>query len=110
MLTTIAILDRLKAWKNWSDYRIAKQLEVSQQTISGYRNRGRVMNDETAEKAADLLGLPREFILANIHAERALNSPAFQTLEHILEMIEEAQREEIEAGILANDPEVKKSA
>ena len=98
MITTIKIIDRLNEWKGWSDYRIAKMLEVSHQAVSKWRNKGVIMSDDAAIKAAEILRLPPEFILANIHAERALNSPAYGAAESIAEAIEEKFKEEIKGS------------
>jgi len=86
MITTIALADRLKEINNWSDYRLARQLEITPQTINGWRNKGKIMTDGSALKAAELLGLDEAFVLANIHAERAVNTPSFDALTQLTKL------------------------
>ncbi|GAA6154460.1 helix-turn-helix domain-containing protein [Pseudoteredinibacter isoporae] len=96
MITTIAIVDRLRETNDWSDYRVAQELEVSHQAVSRWRKTGSTMADETAIKAAELLGLPPEFILSNIQAERAINSPVFDNLRKIADMVETQMKDKID--------------
>jgi len=86
MITTIAIVDRLKEINSWSDYRVARMLEVNPQSVSAWRKKGYVMTDETALKASELLGLDEAFVLANIHAERAVNTPSFDALTQLTKL------------------------
>lgn len=99
MFTTINIVDRLNEWKGWTDYRVARMLEVSPQAVQHWRNKGGIMKDETAVKAAELLGLPAEVILSSIHLERARGTRAFDPLQKIYDMVEEAEKDEIKAAI-----------
>ncbi|NIB44735.1 helix-turn-helix transcriptional regulator [Pseudomaricurvus alkylphenolicus] len=107
MLTTIAIVDRLNDWKGWSDYRVAQMLEVTHQTVSKWRKKGAIMSNETAVKAAEILGLPEEFILAGIELERSLNSTSEAAQQSILDMVAEYKKDEIEAAekAMAKDKE-----
>lgn len=95
MLTTDEIYERVRAHiaaeKNTStasDYALAKALGICRQSISA-RKHGRTlgMGDATAMRAADILGLSREYILSCVQAERAerLNSPAAETWRRIAE-------------------------
>jgi len=61
MKTILNYLDDLKE-KNGSDYRTAKLLEITRESVSGIRKRGTVA-DETAIKMADLLGIDRNEVL-----------------------------------------------
>ena len=98
MITTVSIVDRLNEWKGWTDYRVSKMLEVSPQAVQHWRKSGVVMSDETAMKAAEILGLPPEFILANIHAERAKNTVSYEPLERLANLVEKENKKAIEAA------------
>jgi len=54
-----------------SDYQLAKFLSLSRQRVSANLHGGTVMNDETALKVADALGIERGRVLAIVAAERA---------------------------------------
>ncbi len=70
-MTTIDFLDQLSSKHSGaSDYRIAKILSTRQQQVSLWRN-GTTLSDPWAVKVADALDLPRPFVLACVHAERA---------------------------------------
>jgi transcriptional regulator with XRE-family HTH domain len=69
---TIEILDELRETKGLqSDYKLAKLLDVRQQTVSNYRNNRTQMTDEIAYRAARMLGRPPGPILARLAGERA---------------------------------------
>lgn len=87
MLTTIDILDRLKA-KLGSDYRAAKELNIPQQRITGLRNSGGVLTDAQGLQAAKILGLNEEFVIASLVAERSIKSPAYAILRKIADRFE----------------------
>jgi len=61
MKTVVEYLDDLKA-KNGSDYRTAKLLKITKESVSKIRSRGQ-MSDETAIKMADLLGIDRNEVV-----------------------------------------------
>lgn len=72
MQTTIEFLDACKAAQGLtSDYKLAKFLGVTQQSVNNYRQGKSFLCDETAIKVADCLGIYPALVLANIHAERA---------------------------------------
>lgn len=87
MLTTIEILDRLKA-KLGSDYRTAKTLEIPQQRITGLRSNGGSLTDAQGLKAAQILGIKEDFVIASLVAERSKNSPAYAVLKRIANKFE----------------------
>lgn len=69
---TIEILDDLKEAKGLeSDYKLAKLLDVRQQTISNYRNERTRMTDAIACRAAHMLGRNPGAFLAQLAGERA---------------------------------------
>lgn len=61
MKTVVEYLDDLKE-KNGSDYRTAKLLKITKESVSKIRSRGQ-MSDETAIKMADLLKIDRSEVL-----------------------------------------------
>lgn len=87
MLTTIEILDQLKA-KLGSDYRTAKELDLPPQRVSGLRRTGGVLTDQQALKAAKILGLKDEFIILSLAAERSKESPAYSILKRLADKLE----------------------
>lgn len=82
MITTMMILDLLKD-KLGSDYKTAKEFNVSCQRISYIRTKGGILTDEQGLKAAELLDFPKEFIILSLAAERSLNGPAHDALAEI---------------------------
>lgn len=71
-------IDRLKAEKGWeSDYRVAKELELSRQTVSTYRSKpDATMDDDTSCRVAKALGAAPELIILDQVAERTKSEPA----------------------------------
>lgn len=59
-----------------SKYGISKLMSVSQRTVANWVDRGTTFDDESAQKAADLLNLEYEYILICMEAERAKKNPA----------------------------------
>ncbi len=53
-----------------SDYGLAKKLGLTKQTISGYMNGNRTMDDYTAAKLAEVLGISALEVIAAANAER----------------------------------------
>lgn len=71
-MNTNEIIDAIKARYNLpSDYAVHKLLGVTHQQIGNYRKGKCLMGDEAALKAADLLDLPADYLLACLHAERS---------------------------------------
>lgn len=72
--TTVEFLDALKARKGLStDYQLFKALGWKQTTVSSYRRGRSAMAGPHAIRVADELGLPREYVLACMEAERENN-------------------------------------
>lgn len=64
-------IDRVKVARGWpSDYRVAKELNFSPNTISTYRKSGAPMDEEIAIKVANALGEKPEAVLLDQFAER----------------------------------------
>lgn len=82
MLTTIELIEMIREKNgNCSDYRLAKLINVTPQTIHNYTKRNGHINDESAIIAAEMLGIPPFYILACIQAEKSQN----ERICHILE-------------------------
>ncbi|HEX7890309.1 MAG TPA: helix-turn-helix domain-containing protein [Ramlibacter sp.] len=81
-------IDRLKDARGWeSDYRAAKELGLSRNTISNYRSGTRTLDDETAVKVAEALEVEPEIIILDQHAERTNSEPARAALAGLLQRI-----------------------
>lgn len=65
-------IDRVKAARHWdSDYRVAKELGFSRNTIGNFRGgRAQTMDEETAIKVAGALGERPEAVVLDQMAER----------------------------------------
>jgi predicted transcriptional regulator len=71
-------IDKVKASRGWdSDYRVAKELELTRQAVSEYRNRVKTMDEETSIRVADALNVDPAAIIIDQIAERS-KSPAVQ--------------------------------
>jgi hypothetical protein len=87
MITTVHLLDMLKE-KLGSDYKSAQALQTRTQRITALRNVGGVLTDIQGLKAAEILDLPKEWVLVSLAAERALNGPVFEILTHAAEKLD----------------------
>lgn len=75
MLTTVVLADRVKSLIPKPSYdRVGMKLGINGETVRQWYHGGRVMNDETALAAADLLDLDPEAVLTSVAAERAAKS------------------------------------
>lgn len=72
-MKAITWIDKLKTAKHWdSDYRIAKELGLSRNTISNFRcGRNQTMDDDTAAKVAQALGENPIALIIDQVAERS---------------------------------------
>jgi len=71
MKTTIEYLDAAKkALSVESDYEMARKLGIQKQAMSNYRTRIRTIDDYTAAKIAEALGLDPMEVIAAANAER----------------------------------------
>lgn len=91
MWTTQKLLSEVQSHvkiKRHSDsyYRVAKELEVSDNTVRNWA-RGASMDDENAIKIAVLLNLDVEYVLACLHAERAHGKPSYEFLCRIADRV-----------------------
>lgn len=76
-------IDRVKTQQGWdSDYRVAKELGLSRNTISTYRGgRSQTMDNETAAKVAAVMGENPAAIIIDQVAERS-KDPEISTALH----------------------------
>ena len=75
--TTITILDRVeKTLGGISDYRAAKELGVTQQTVSLWRAQRYIMSDKPAIRAAQILGERPEALMSMLAADRTSDEHA----------------------------------
>jgi transcriptional regulator with XRE-family HTH domain len=67
-------IDRVKIARGWdTDYRVAKELGLSKQTVGSYRGKVATMDEDTAEKIAAALKLNPAGIVLDQTAERTKN-------------------------------------
>lgn len=72
MITTIELISLIKENNGWdSNYRVAKELGITQQHMSHLANKRRFFTDDQAHRVAELSGKPVAWVLANIQAEKA---------------------------------------
>lgn len=57
-----------------SDYALGKRLGITKQAMSGYATGNRIMDDYTAAKVAELLGISELEVIAAANAEREKDS------------------------------------
>lgn len=102
-------IDLVKVYRQWeSDYRAAKELGLSRNTISMYRSRTPTMDEETAVVIADALEIDPATVLLDQVAERSKSDVVRQALSDCLITTPEdvmthgftaAQRAEIRAEV-----------
>lgn len=68
-------LDKLNKKYGWSDYRIGKELGISKQAISGYRNGRSFFNDEVSYLIAKALDIDPLEVWLSVQIERKPKSP-----------------------------------
>jgi transcriptional regulator with XRE-family HTH domain len=56
-----------------SDYRLAKKLSISSNTVSAWRNRGTIPSDEILEELSIMSGIPLNKVLCAAYAEKIHN-------------------------------------
>lgn len=81
-------IDRVKIAKGFeSDYRVSKELGLTRQAISEYRNKSVTLNDATAIKVAEALKIDPSQILADQALERAKTEPEKRAWAGVLERL-----------------------
>lgn len=84
MWTTKKLLKSLKQNNgNCTNYRIHKILDCSPRAVSNWDNGRATMDDTYARKAANLLGLDEDYVVACITAERNKNTSNYDLWKHI---------------------------
>lgn len=109
MLTTAKIIemirkDNIRNGLPSSNYYVAKTLGVSPQSINSLNKTGTVLNDTNAMKAASLLGLNPDYVLASLQAERARNEPSAPIWRMIAHRLEGAAAALVVLAITINMP------
>jgi len=80
-MNTIQYIDAVKARYNWeSDYKLAKEMQVSRARISNYRNGKQGMDESMCLKVASLLKINPAAVLIDITAERTKDAKAAKIL------------------------------
>ena len=70
-------IDRVKTTKGWeSDYRVAKELGLSKQTVGSYRGKTPTMDELTSVLVAEALDIDPAILLADQALERAKSDAA----------------------------------
>ncbi len=70
-MKTVDYLNLMNDELLWTDYRIAKELKTTKQTISNYRNKDQHFRDDIAILVAKKLNIDPLRVLADVHAQRA---------------------------------------
>lgn len=111
-------IDRVKLARGWeSDYRVAKEIGLTKQVVSAYRNRPEMtMDEDTAIKVALALDEKPEVILIDQALERARSDTAKTALQRVLTRLGVKPRPlggaggaEVSAGQPAADVDITKS-
>ncbi len=89
MLTTHAILELLRENNGWSDFRISRELEVSQQAVSKWRVKSHVMSDAAGLKAAKILKMDPEIVVLSLQCERNKNTIVEPLYRELVERLED---------------------
>jgi len=79
MFYTSRILDLLRD-KLGSDYRTSLTFGKGPSYAGSLRSRGGILPDELGLKAAEILGMPEEFIILSLAAERAMSTDSFDQM------------------------------
>jgi transcriptional regulator with XRE-family HTH domain len=78
---TMNFLDVLNAaTTELSDNKLSKKLGISRTTVSAWRNRGTIPEDEVLEQLAELSGIPVDKVLYAAYAEKVHNPVVAQLL------------------------------
>lgn len=81
-------IDRLKVAREWeSDYRVAKELQLTRSAVSKYRSRESTLDENTAVKVAHALGAKPEIILVDQLVERSRNNEAKAAFAKVLKRL-----------------------
>lgn len=81
-------IDRAKAVKGWeSDYRAAKELGITRSAVSNYRARESTLDEETAIKVAEALGMNPAGVVLDQLAERSKSALVRSTLSREVERL-----------------------
>lgn len=103
MHTTIELIEAAKEKLGFaSDGQLARRLDLSRSAISCYRNKSVTLDDSTAEKIAEILEMPPEYVVACMHAERARGTPQRALWERMAKRMATAAAVAIFASLLTH--------
>lgn len=93
MLKSMQIVELLRdQTETRSDYAVSKLLGIRPQTICNWKSGRGAMSEDIALKAADLLGFDPEYVLACVTAERAKDTPTYETWVKVCERLTPKKR------------------
>lgn len=93
MITTSKLLAAIKkSHSNCSDYQVAKLLNVTRGTVSCWARKKTYMSEQVARKAAQLLALDEDYVVACVHAEQHKEDDLYPIWERICGKLEERSR------------------
>ncbi len=88
MLTTCDLVERLKSVTDTgSAYAVAKLLGTTQSSLTNYMSGTRTMSDEVGLKAAKILKIEPDYVLACLSAERAKGTPTGRQWAHLAQRL-----------------------
>lgn len=88
MIKTKELLTLLKAhYGGVSDYRLAKNLDVTPQAVSKWKKGNHTLSDEMAIRVAEILGLDTDYVLLSIYAERTKGDAASHAFARAAELL-----------------------
>lgn len=90
MISSVELLDAMKAHQGWTDYRVHKELEMSQGGISNIRTGRGEFSDEKAVQAAVYADLDPAWVLASLKAWKERNKPTAPLWEQIADQMRAA--------------------
>lgn len=90
-MNTVQLLDAVRTAKNLpSDYAAAAALGLTRSQVSRYRVGKDFMSDETARRAAELIGADPAVLMAQMHAERSKDNETRAVWRSIAERLQRA--------------------
>lgn len=100
MITTAMWVARIKEYKNWSDYRLAKEFGVATSAAYRWRDGKSVMRDNHGAKAAQILGLKPELIKVHLDTERAYVAEDQAKADLLKQFVDSLKEKDFKAAIM----------
>lgn len=93
MLNTAAIVDLLREkTETRTDYAVAKLIGCRPQAVCNWKSSRHIMGDDIGLKAAQLLDLPPDYVIASLHAERTKGTDLFAVWSSMAEQLTPKKR------------------